>query len=202
MPNENGIYIKIKDTVDTKEIQRLMEQANVSILVGFPSGRQHVQTLHRKDRKSKHTDLYGNTPDQITPIDTADLAKMLHFGTADIPARPFLEDGIRNKTGLLRKLVKEQVMKVKDGKKANWNLVGANAVGAVQELVRSDFYKSSIPNSKKTQDYKHSDTPLIDGADMINSLAFIVNGDTEHIHTSKGTFENDKYNEKDFRSKK
>ena len=109
----------------------------------------------------------------------AELARDLHFGTATIPARPFLEDGIRSKEPQIRKAFEEEVKKVEDGKAANWAKIGTMAVGAVQELVRSDFYKSSIPNSQKTIDYKGSDTPLIDGGDMLNQLTFLVNG-VEH----------------------
>lgn len=176
MPNENGIKASIKNTIDTKQIQRLMEQANVQILVGYPSGMQHVQAVHRKTRKDKFTDINGNEPDQLVPIDTADLARMLHYGTADIPARPFLEEAIRQNTGKLRAAVKDEVMKIKDGKKANWNKVGTMAVGCVNELVRSDYFKQRVPNSRRTQEYKGSDTPLIDSGNMIQSTTFLVNG--------------------------
>ena len=186
MPNENGIKASIKNTIDTKQIQRLMEQANVQILVGYPSGMQHVQATHRKNKKDELTDINGNTPDQMTPIDTADLAKMLHYGTAEIPARPFLEEAIRQNTGKLRAAVKDEVMKIKDGKKANWNKVGTLAVGCVNELVRSDWYKQRKPNSKKTIEHKGSDIPLIDSANMLQSTAFLVNGGSPHFPLKGG----------------
>jgi len=44
----------------------------------------------------------------------------------------------------------------------------------VQEYVRSDAYKSSAPNSPETIARKGSDTPLIDGGDLVNSLAYNV----------------------------
>ena len=73
----------------------------------------------------------------------------------------------------------EEVKKVEEGNSANWAKIGTMAVGAVQELVRSDYYKTRVPNSQKTIEYKGSDKPLIDGADMLNQLTFLVNG-VEH----------------------
>ena len=49
-------------------------------------------------------------------------------------------------------------------------------MGAVQKFVRSDYYKTNVPNSSKTIKFKGSDTPLIDGGDLINSLEFVVEG--------------------------
>jgi hypothetical protein len=49
------------------------------------------------------------------------------------------------------------------------------AVGAVQEFVRGDYYRTNVPNSPKTIEYKEGgDKPLIDSANMIQSLQFVV----------------------------
>ena len=186
MPNENGLKAQIKNTIDTSKIQRLMTEANVQILVGYPSGMEHVQQLHRENRKEELHDLEGNTADQTIPIETSKLAMMLHFGTADIPARPFLTDALRQKSGFLKKLIQEQVQKLAEGKRANWNLIGVNAVGAVNELVRSDYYKQRKPNSKKTIKHKKSDTPLIDSAAMLQSTAYVLNGGDPKFPLRKG----------------
>jgi hypothetical protein len=178
MPNDawnSGLRVNIVNTLDTSKIQKLAKQAQVSILVGFLSGREHVPTFHKND-KGEYKTYDGQDIENAEPIDTAELAKELHYGTATIPARPFLEDGIRSKEKDLEKAMAEEVTKIKDGGQANWKKIGTMAVGAVQELVRSDFYKTRIPNSKKTQDYKGSDTPLIDGGDLMGSLTFLVNG--------------------------
>lgn len=179
MPNPTlncGLKTSIVNTVDTSKIQKLAKQAQVNIMVGIKSGTMHNISPHRKDRKSEYEGYNGEDVENIKPIDMADLARDLHFGTATIPARPFLEDGIRSKEQLLEKTMAEEVKKIKDGGQANWNKVGTMAVGAVQELVRSDYYKSSIPNSKKTQEFKGSDKPLIDTGELINSVTFLVNG--------------------------
>lgn len=176
MPNENGLHISIEKTVDTKKIQEFVKQANVTILVGYLANEQHAQTLHKENRKAEPKDLEGNTPDNIKPLDNATLARMLHFGTANIPARPFLTDAIRENLGKIKKTMQDETKKLKETGKANWDKVGTMAVGAINEFVRSDYYKQRKPNSKKTIKYKGSDTPLIDGANLVSSTAYNING--------------------------
>jgi hypothetical protein len=199
MPNawDSGLRVKIVETVDFSKIQKAAQKAACDILVGFPSGRQHVPTIH-KNKQGKYEGYNGESVEEIEPIETAELAKALSYGTATIPARPFLEDGIEDKKKELAEALAQEAKKVMDGGQANWNKVGTMAVGAVQEFVRSDYYKSTKPNSKKTQEYKGSDKPLIDGADLINSLAFIINA--ESINTAQGTMNTEQYAGADFRS--
>ena len=178
MPDD-AIKVNISKTVDTKEIQKFMKQAKINILVGFPSGMQHVPTWHKKDPKKKNSyeGYNGEDPRDVDPVDTADLAIQLHYGTAEIPARPFLEDGIQQNIGRIKRAMQDEATKLKETGKANWSKVGTMAVGAITELVRGDYYKQRVPNSKKTIEYKGSDKPLIDGANMIQSLTFLVDGD-------------------------
>lgn len=175
MPNawNSGLRVNIRNTVDTSKIQKLARKAACNILVGFPSGMKHVPTIH-KNKEGKYKGYNGEDVENVEPIETAELAKMLSFGTDSIPARPFLEEGIESRKKELTEALKQEAKKVVDGGQANWNKVGTMAVGAVQEFVRSDYYKTNIPNSKKTIDYKGSDKPLIDGANMIQSLQFVV----------------------------
>ena len=202
MPNDawnSGLRVNIRNTVDTSKIQKLAQKAACDILVGFPSGRQHVPTFHKND-KGEYRTYDGKNIEEAEPIETAELAKMLSFGTSSIPPRPFLEQGIASKKEEIKKALQEEAKKALDGGKANWNKVGSLAVGAVQEFVRGDYYKTNVPNSKKTQEYKGSDKPLIDGADLINSLVFVV-GEGE-AQTIKGAMDSDTYNATDFRSGK
>ena len=106
--------------------------------------------------------------------ETAELAKRLSYGDGNFPPRPFLEEGILDKKDEIKAALKEQAEKVHAGLKPDWDKVGTMAVGAVQDFVRGDYYRSHVPNSQKTIDYKGSDTPLIDGGDMINSVKFVV----------------------------
>ena len=174
MPNGDGLQVKIQNTIDRKKIQALMDEAHVDILVGFRGGQQHHMNVKRKNKKDGYKNIHGVEPEQIQSPDIDKLAMMQHFGTADIPARPFLTDGIRQNLGKIKAAMKVEAQKVAAGGKANWNKVGTMAVRAIQEFVRGDFYKQNKPNSKKTIEYKGSDTPLIDTAEMVNSITYIV----------------------------
>lgn len=167
---------------DFHEIQNFIDNANAEVLVGYLSGKMHIPTLHKDDvekpnikRRGQYRGYNGEeNPQDAQPIENAELAKMLSFGTATIPARPFIEDGLISKKDDLKREFERQLENIKEGKKANWNKVGTMAVGVVQDFVRSDYYKSTIPNSDRTIAYKGSDTPLIDGAYLINSLEYVV----------------------------
>ena len=200
MPNDawnSGLRVRIVETVDFSKIQKAAHKAACDILVGFPSGRQHVPTIH-KNKNGEYRGYNGESVENIKPIETAELAKQLSYGTDSIPARPFLEEGIESKKKELAEALKQEAKKVVDGGQANWNKVGTMAVGAIQEFVRGDHYKSTVPNSAKTQEYKGSDKPLIDGADLINSLAFVINA--ESVTTGRGEMNTEQYNGADFRS--
>lgn len=168
-----GIQTRIVDTVKTKKIQDFIDKARVSILVGFPSGRQHAQMFH-KDKDGNYVGYNGEAPTDVEPMDTDELAKMLSFGTNHSPARPFLEDGIESQKDRIYSELEAQIKKAKENQNPNWDKVGTMGVGAVQEFVRSDYYKETLPNSQKTIDYKGSDKPLIDGGDLVGAVTFIV----------------------------
>ena len=176
MPNDawnSGLRVNIRNTVDTSKIQKLAKKAAANIMVGFPSGMQHVPTIH-KNEDGEYKGYDGEDVADIEPIETAELAKALSYGTDTIPARPFLEEGIQSKQKELADALKKEAAKVIAGGQANWNKVGTMAVGAINEFVRGDYYRTNVPNSEKTIDYKGSDKPLIDGGNLIQSLQFIV----------------------------
>lgn len=169
----SGIRVNIQNTVDTSKIQALARKAAANILVGFPSGMQHVPTFH-KNEDGEYRTYEGEDISNAEPIETAELAKELSYGTSNTPPRPFLEEGIRSKQAELVKALETEAEKALNGGQANWNKVGTMAVGAVQEFVRGDYYRTNVPNSDKTIEYKGSDKPLIDGGNLIQSLQFIV----------------------------
>lgn len=175
MPNawDSGLRVNIQSTVDTKKIQETVRKAACNILVGFPSGEQHVPTFH-KNAEGKYVGYNGENVEDVKPMETAELAMELSFGTATIPARPFLEEGIESKKAEISEALKQEAKRAIEGGAANWDKVGTMAVGAVQEFVRGDYYKSTKPNSKKTIEYKGSDKPLIDGGNLIQSLQYVV----------------------------
>lgn len=167
-----NLQMSMREMPNMNEIKQFALNANATIKVGFLSGRQHVETKHKaKDGQYRESDGSSAT---FKAIETAELAKQLSFGTATTPARPFLKEGINSKKNELNKAMEEQVEAVKNGKNANWDKVGTMAVGAVQEFVRGDYYKSTKPNSPETIKEKGSDTPLIDTADLLNSCEYVV----------------------------
>lgn len=167
MPNFS-LKMNVVNTVNSKKIQKYANQVGAVILVGFPDGRMHIDTIHTtdKDGKRKTTTAVGKQ--------TSDLARELSFGTAEIPARPFLQDGVETQRNKILEEIKIQARVQKETGSANWDKVGTMAVGAINEFVRSDYYKSTIPNSPEWIEEKGSDTPLIDGGDLISDLHYIV----------------------------
>ena len=157
---------------DLSEIQKFADNAGAEVFVGFLSGRTHAETKH-KDKNGEYKDFGGKAP-AFQNIETAELAKILTFGSATIPPRPFIEEGLLSKKDELKMEIGVQLEKIKDGKMANWDKVGTKAVGAVREFVHGDYYKSRVPNAKSTIAHKGSDTPLIDGGDLIGSLEYVV----------------------------
>ena len=164
-----------ENTVDFKIVERFAENCKTDILIGFLSGREHVPTLH-KDESGNYKTYNGKSPEGMETLETAELAKTLSYGGAGIPPRPFLIEGLEEKKDVILSEMKKQTQRVHDGLKPNWDKVGTMAVGAVQEFVRGDYYRSHVPNSQKTIDYKGSDKPLIDGGDLIGSLTYVKTG--------------------------
>lgn len=168
----------LSGSIDFEKLRKFCENRNVEILVGFPAGRMHVDTTHELDYKKNgevRTDQYGNPKRKVgnaVTQETADLARELHYGSSRTPARPFLTDAIKQKKQELKNVIETECAK----DQPNWHKVGTQAVAAVQELVRSDYYKTRVPNSPATIEKKGSDMPLIDGGDLLNSLTFLVDG--------------------------
>ena len=158
-------------SADWSDLRKAAEALNVEIAIGFPSGRQHVPTRHDKKRPKKGEGGKNATP---TPMETCDLARILHYGTATIPARPFLEDAIEKNKDEIYSAIEKEVNKALSGQKPNWDKIGTLAVGKVQEFVRGDYYRSYKPNADSTIKRKGSDTPLIDGGDLMGSLEYVV----------------------------
>lgn len=154
---------------DFKKVLATMEKADFGIFVGFPSGLTHIETVHVVDKETGARTSYSRDGG-----DVAELAERLHYGDANIPARPFLEDGLRENRDMLKKLLKKQLEKLTSTGKGNLDAIGTAAVGGIKELVYSGYYKESVPNAPLTIEMKGSDTPLIDGANMIQSLHYIA----------------------------
>lgn len=165
---EIGIGCTLSSTLDLSKIQDVLKKCNVEIQVGWPAGRPHVNATH----KTKNGKRKGGA--DVSGIESSELAEWLHRGTANIPARPFFDDAVIANKDDIKAMCEKQVSAAERGGQPNWHQVGTYLIGAVQEYVRSDAYKSSAPNSPETIARKGSDTPLIDGGDLVNSLAYNV----------------------------
>lgn len=159
----------LRTTDDLKKVKAAMDKADFAVFVGFPSGWPHIETTHTIDPKTGA--IKRGTRDGG---DLAELAERLHYGDAHIPARPFLEDGLETHRAELKKLIKDQLAKLTSTGKANLDKIGTAAVGAINELVRSGYYRESVPNAPLTIKMKGSDVPLIDGENMIDNLHFVA----------------------------
>ena len=154
---------------DLKKVKAAMDKADFAVFVGFPSGLTHIDTVHVLDEQTGQRTTFTRQGG-----DTAELAEELHYGSSRMPARPFLEDGLETHRAELKKLIKDQLTKLTSTGKANLDKIGTAAVGAINELVYSDYYKDKAPNAPLTIELKGSDVPLIDGANMIQSLHYIA----------------------------
>lgn len=149
--------------IETKKIKDFATKG-ARVLVGFASGTIHTKYL----------------------LELSEMAKTLSEGSGDFPARPFLEEGILSKKEHIRNLIREEQKKFYATGKANYSKIGTEAVKAIQDFVRGDYYKENAPNSKKTiedksKGKKMSDKPLIDTGELIKSIHFIVVSGTEVV---------------------
>lgn len=102
--------------------------------------------------------------------DMLDIAVYNHFGTSTIPARPFISDCAEKNAGQIQEAQKRLVYRVYQG--------GLSADGALAQLGTwyTNVQKGHIlhggwfPNTEETKKRKGSDKPLIDTADMMNTV--------------------------------
>jgi hypothetical protein len=144
---------EFKSDIDWTKIEKLI--GNEEIKIGFINGSPHV----------------GG-------VSSVDLAQWLSHGTATIPARPFLEEGIQDGQPEISKMIERHYKTIVErGAKDPTGLhaIAVTAVGAIKKFVFGDHYKSTIPNAKSTALAKGSDTPLVDTGQLVNSLNYVVN---------------------------
>jgi hypothetical protein len=148
------VEIKVGGEIDVSRLNRLVRDDEM--LIGYPDGVKH--------------------PD--SDVQNSTLAEWLHNGTARIPARPFLYQGIESAFDEIRKAIKEYHEIRMTGKEGNLAKIGAIAIGAVQRFVRGGYYQERMPNAPSTIRRKsrtgHSDKPLIDTGFLINSTTFVT----------------------------
>ena len=99
---------------------------------------------------------------------TAEVAAYNHFGTEHIPARPFLDVGVKKIKRKINRTVGEQLEKGTD-LETIMNAVGSLAVRGVQEQIDRTH---NPPNSPITILRKKSSHPLIDTGHMKQSVSY------------------------------
>ncbi len=162
-------------------------------LVAESGGSVDVRRIRRMARGDEL--LIGHLSGMPHPnagVSMAKLAEWLHDGTATIPARPYLLQGLRASMPLIRKQIRLYLSKkLADRTAPELREIGATCVGAVQEFVRGDYYKANIPNSPRTIARKRDgDTPLIDTGALIDSVVYVARGLPIPAHfTAKETIE-------------
>lgn len=155
------VELDFQDNIDYKKLGFLLPDHNVA--VGFISGDMHA-------------------PDENgVSVDMADLARRLSEGdpATHLPARPFLEDGIAEGRDVISDAIEEYfIHHAETGKETKLKRIVAITIGAISEFVHGSFYKETAPNSPATIEAKKGgDQPLIDSAQMINSMVGLIDGD-------------------------
>ena len=103
-------------------------------------------------------------------INNATLGAVQHFGTDNIPARPWLDVGVESAAGEIVDTMEEGI---EDGLDAITilNRVGQVAVAGVQNYMDE---LSSPANAQSTIDRKGTDNPLIDTGELKQSVNYDV----------------------------
>jgi hypothetical protein len=152
---------------------------------------QKIQAAGRND--SIQVGFIDGQPHANSQLSVADLAKVLHFGNATIPARPFLYDGILENKQAITDAIQNHYKKIWESTSeqalyskmsATMKKIAIVAIGGIKSFVYSGKYKDTLPNSESTIQHKskknkRSDVPLIDTAQMINSLTYVINGEVK-----------------------
>lgn len=156
-----SIKVKIVDKIDYARMAKVVGADR--ILIGYPEGEPH----------------------QDTSYDMAGLARLLSYDGENRVGRPFLEEGIYSQRDGLTDLVASLFKARVEGQALSSRLkrIAVFAIKAVQEFVRGDYYKNTVPNAQSTIDRKSrrqkgqyllSDIPLIDSSNMINALTSVT----------------------------
>ena len=115
-----------------------------------------------------HTD-----PKTGARVDMVELAKANHFGTARIPARPFLDDAIRENWPDVKKAITSSMVWRFKGLKADVQFAfAANEIVHIvrQFILDGTYYRSVAPNAQTTIDNKQGDIPLLHTGQLVDHI--------------------------------
>lgn len=102
-------------------------------------------------------------------LTNAQLGALLHFGTSDSPARPWLDVGLESSAAVLSQTIADSL---EDGEPLDQilNRMGVVSVAGIQQYMTA---LSSPPNSPETIRRKGSANPLIDSGEVRSSITFV-----------------------------
>lgn len=130
---------------------------NSYVTVGFQQG-----TVTKSQTKGQRSKKAGLSMPQI--------AAQNEFGTDIIPARPFMRTAVDSNREKINKAISGQYDKIVAGEstvKNSLNLLGLYMTSLIQKQIRATHYP---PNASSTIARKKSSHPLIDFAQMIQSV--------------------------------
>lgn len=121
-----------------------------------------------KVREGVHTD-----PRTGESMSMTELASIQHFGADGVPARPFLEDSVREQWAEISKAIKSSMILRFKGLSAEvqYEFAANDVTYLVRSFLRDgDYYRNTVPNTPKTIETKGNDTPLLDSGQLIESI--------------------------------
>jgi len=131
-------------------------------------------TLNRKGFiRVKVRDGVHISPRTGESMPMSEVAKLQHFGGEGIPARPFLEDAVREQWGEISKAIKSSMILRFKGLSASaqYEFAANDVTYFVRRfLLDGTYYRAVVPNSPTTIENKGGDTPLLDTGQLINSI--------------------------------
>ncbi len=116
-------------------------------------------------------------PENKSPSAVVAYASYNHFGTARIPARPFIAvavDQNKEKIFNLKKKLLSQIIIGQMTIQKGLGFLGQFLTGEIKKVISGGFFKETIPNKPSTIKQKGSSKPLIDHGTMKNSITYEV----------------------------
>lgn len=171
-------YSTLKGTIDWLQTLRF----NVGWVDGNKTADQAYQNLRMKKKTCK------NQPSLKKPVSLALIGRTLNYGrepgvTAEgvrygrIPARPFMKVAVENAAKIFPKILQRSVPMLMSGmmtRESFKTYVGQRLRDCVVDAMRTSEAYTPLAQSTIRQRRKHSNVPLIDTGELLNSVSFEV----------------------------
>ncbi len=145
---------------------------------------RRLQSVQKSIKELKKTDVLVGVPQEKTNRDTNSItnAELLYIHTNGspanhIPPRPVIEPAIQNSKEELGTLIKEAILKALEGDTSG-AMAGMERAGTQGENVAKGWFTNPqnnwADNAESTKKQKGSSRPLIDTAQLRNSITHVV----------------------------